>query len=766
MTAVQGSILGNSVLRREDPTLLKGVDKYYDDMEIEGLGYVHFVRSPWAHATIDSIDTSEAEGMPGVAGVWTSENIGIPDFQGFPMFDAAFNRPVLAKGKVRFVGDIVAAVVADSREIAADAAEAVFVDYTELQAVTDMEAALADGAPILFEEKGTNKVFETGIGLGEDDGDPLEGADTVVEIKMVSQRLAGVPMEPNGCISIPEGDEMTVWIPSQNPIAVKDAIVGMVGLDPEKTRVAAPFVGGGFGPKAGPYVEHFLTTKIAQDLNRPVKWTEERSENMVSLAHGRGMTMTAKMGLTSDGTIVGLDAKVVCDSGAYPAIGGFLTIFTQTMIQGVYQIPKIRYYAETAATNTTTTAAYRGAGRPEATQLLERTLDRAADELGIDPVEIRRKNFLQPDQFPLTTHGGANYDSGEYEKSLDAVVEAAGYSQLLADQAARRASGDSKQIGIGVSSYVEVTAPAGLHVEYGAVEITEDGKVNARVGTSAHGQGHETAFSMIASDILGVPMEDVTLIQSDTAEVPRGQGTMGSRSLQTAGSAVHIASGEVLAKAKKLAAHLLEASEDDIVVGEGGLQVAGVPTSNKSWAELVAASNDDAQRPGDMEPGLAHELDFDGTDSTFPFGSHISVVEVDTETGEVEMVRHIAVDDCGQILNPMLVMGQQHGGIAQGAAQALYEVVEYDDGGNPITSNLMDYAMPSAAELCSFETSNTETPSPRNPLGAKGIGESGTIGSTPAIHNAVVDAVSHLGVTHIDMPLTAQRVWGAIQDAR
>ncbi len=762
MTAVQGSILGNAVLRREDPTLLKGSDKYYDDMAVDGLGYVHFVRSPYAHATLGAVDTSEAAAMPGVIGVWANGDLEIPDYQGFPMFPPEFNRPVLATGKVRFVGDIVAVVVAESREEAADAAEAVVVDYDPLPAVVDMEAALADDAPVLFEAHGSNLVFETAIGADED---PLEGASTVANCKVLSQRLAGVPMEPNGCLSIPEGDHMTVWIPSQNPIAVRDAIVGMCGLDPANVRVAAPTVGGGFGPKAGPYVEHFITTKLAQVTGRPMKWTEERSEDMVSLAHGRAMVLDAKLGLTDDGTIVGLDCDVVADSGAYPAIGGFLTMFTQTMIQGVYKIPKIRFHARSAATNTTTTAAYRGAGRPEATQMLERVIDVAADELGMDPAEIRRKNFLQPDEFPLTTHGGANYDSGEYEKSLDAALEAADYQGLLAQQAERRASGDAKQLGIGVSSYVEVTAPAGLHVEYGAVQVNEDGTVTARVGTSAHGQGHITAFSMIVSDMLGVPMDQITILQSDTDEIPRGAGTMGSRSLQTAGSAVHVASETVLGKAKELAGHLLEASADDIVVGDGGLQVAGVPTSAMSWADLAQAANDASKLPDGMEPGLDHELDFDGSDATFPFGSHVSLVEVDTETGEVTMLRHVAVDDCGRILNPLLVTGQQHGGIAQGAAQALYEVVSYDDDGNPITSNLMDYAIPSAAELCSFETSNTETPSPRNPLGAKGIGESGTIGSTPAIHNAVIDAVSHLGVKHIDMPLTAQRVWAAIQSS-
>lgn len=761
--SIQGSILGNAVLRREDPTLLRGTEKYYDDLDIPGVQYVQFVRSPYAHAVLGPVETAEAASMPGVTGVWTADNLELEPFLGFPMWQPYFARPMLAKGKVRFVGDIVAAVVATSREAAADAAEAVEVEYEPLPAVTDPEAALAPGAPILFDEsEGSNLVFETGIG----EGDPLVGADHVAEVRVVSQRLAGVPMETNGCVAVPEAERITLWASSQNPNGVRDAVAAALGMDPSKLRVAAPAVGGGFGPKAGPCIEFMLAVKLAEVIGAPVKWTEERSENMVALVHGRAMVLNAKLGLKNDGTIVGLDAEVVADGGSYPAIGAFLPILTQQMSQGVYNIPKLRFHARSAATNTTTTAAYRGAGRPEATQMLERVLDVAADELGIDPAELRRKNFIQPSQFPLTTHGGANYDSGEYEKSLDAALAASGYQALLAEQANRRASGDTKQLGIGVSAYVEVTAPVGLHVEYGAVEINEDGTVTARVGTSAHGQGHVTSFSMIIADMLGVDMDKVIIKQSDTDDIPRGAGTMGSRSLQTAGSAVHVASETVLDKAKQLAAHLLEASADDIVKGDNGLQVAGVPTSSLSWAELAVAANDDARRPAGMEAGLAYELDFDGIDSTYPFGAHVSVVEVDTDTGGVTMLRHIAVDDCGRILNPMLVTGQQHGGIAQGAAQALFEIVAYDEDGNPITSNLMNYAIPSAAELCSFETSNTQTPSPRNPLGAKGIGESGTIGSTPAIHNAVVDAVSHLGIKHIDMPLTSQAVWTAIQAAK
>ncbi len=763
VTNVEGSLLGNAVLRKEDPSLLLGTDLYYDDMDVPGVGFVHFLRSPFAHARITSIDTSFAVDQPGVRGVWTAENLEMKPFLGFPMFDPVFARPPLAVGKVRFVGDIVAVVVADTRGQAVDAAEQIDVDYDPLDAVTDQEAALAEGAPILFEDHGSNVVFETNNGVEDD---PVANAERVVEARVHSQRLAGVPMEPNGCLVVPGDDgHLTVWIPSQNAIAVRDAIVGQLDLDPANVRVAAPVVGGGFGSKAGAYTEFMITTKLAQVLGQPVKWTEVRSENMVAMAQGRDMVLTARLGITNDGVITGLDMHANAATGAYPAVGGFLTFFTQLMCQGPYKIPELRYRAVSAATNNTHIAAYRGAGRPEATQLLERVMDLAAAELGIDPIEIRRKNLLTPDMFPLTTHGGSNYDNGEYLVALDRAMEEIGYEERRAEQAARRASGDPRQLGIGVCSYVEITAPTGLHVEYGRVDVHPDGTATAKVGTSSHGQGHDTAFSMLVSDVLGIPMENVTLHQSDTDLVPKGSGTMGSRSLQAGGSAVFVAAEKVMEKAKQLAAHMLEAAETDIVKSDGGLQVAGVPASAIGWGDLAAAANDESKLPEGMEPGLFFEHDFDGQDATFPFGTHISLVEVDTDTGETTMLRHVAVDDCGKILNPMMVTGQQHGGIAQGIAQALFEGVEYDEYGTPITSNLMDYAIPSAAELINFETHNTETPTPRNPLGAKGIGESGTIGSTSAIHNAVIDAVSHLGVKHIDMPLSAQKVWKAIQSA-
>ena len=536
---------------------------------------------------------------------------------------------------------------------------------------------------------------------------------------------------------------------------------------PNSLRVVCPWVGGGFGPKAAVYAEYAIAAKAAIDLAAPVKWSETRAEDMISLVHGRDYVMEAKLGVTSNGRIVGFEANVTASAGAYPAIGAILPMLTQMMSVGVYDIPAVKFSATTALTNNTTVGAYRGAGRPEATQLIERVLDVAADMTGVDPAEIRRINFIKEFHEPITTPTGGNYDSGRYAVPLDAALAAAGYDDLRAEQERRRAAGEVKQLGIGVSTYVEVTAPVGLHLEYGACEVHDDGTATVYAGTSAHGQGHHTAFAMLASDVLGIAMDKISLVNSDTKTVRSGNGTLGSRSLQTAGSAIHLASTEVLDRAKRIAGHLLEASSDDIVTGDGGLQVAGVPATSVTWDTLATASNDPTRLPQGMEPGpLRHDLDFDGGGSTFPFGAHVSVVEVDMETGDVRLLRHIAVDDCGRILNPMLVRGQQHGGIAQGAAQALYEWMQYDDEGNPQTATLVDYLMPSAAELPSFETSNTETDSPRNPLGAKGIGESGTIGSTPAVHNAVVDAVSHLGIRHIDMPCTPERVWRAIVEAR
>jgi aerobic carbon-monoxide dehydrogenase large subunit len=763
--AAAGSILGNAVQRMEDPTLLTGSGKFLDDMNPTGTLYVYFVRSSVAYAKLNSVDVSGAETMPGVKAVYHAGNdLGLPSFQGFPMMPATLNRPIFAKDTVRFVGDIVAAIVATSKAEAADAAEAVIVDYQPLKAIMSPLAGLAPDAPILFPEHGSNVCFGTEHGA---DVDPFAGADEIAEVTMVSQRLAGAPMETNGILAEPgeRPGTMTCWISHQAPHAAHGAIVGMLGMEPADVRVICPWVGGGFGPKAAMYVEYLVAAAACRALGVPVKWAETRGEDMVSLVHGRDMVMKAKLGITKDGKFTGLEGDVTAAAGAYPAIGAILPMLTQMMAVGVYDINKVKFATRTVLTNNTTIGAYRGAGRPEATQLIERVIDIAANKIGMDPAEVRRRNFFQPSQFPLTTNTGAAYDSGEYEKSLDAVLLASGYKELRAEQARRRASNDPIQMGIGISAYVEVTAPVGLHIEFGAVEINDDGTATCFAGTSVHGQGHHTSFAMLANEVLGIPMDKIHFVNSDTDKVPRGSGTMGSRSLQTAGSAIFLASQEVFSRAQVIAAHLLEAAPQDIVVADGALSVAGSPSKSISWAQVAAASKDASKLPAGIDPAtLRHELDFDGTNSTFPFGAHVSVVDVDTETGHVTMRRHIAVDDCGRILNPLLVRGQQHGGIAQGAAQALYEWIQYDVDGNPLTASLMDYTVPSAAELPSFETSNTQTDSPLNPLGAKGIGESGTIGSTPAIQNAVIDAVSHLGVVHIDMPCTPERVWAAIHN--
>ncbi len=759
-----GSILGNPVRRVEDPAVLRGEAQYFDDLKVDGLLHVVFVRSTIAHARIESVDTSEAAAMPGVVGAYTAADLDLPPVPGFSMLPPTLTRPALAHDVVRFVGDMVAAVVAETRAQAVDAAELVVVDYDPLPTILDPEAALADGALVLHPDHGSNVAIEFAFG---EDPTVLDEAEVVVRGRFVNQRLAPVPMEPNGMLAEPdaEGGGLTLTVPTQGPFGVRDDLAPLLGMAPDKIRVRAVTVGGGFGAKAGLYPEFVITARLARDLGRPVKWAETRSESMLALVHGRAQVQHVELGLRRDGTFTGLRARVVQDGGAYPGIGAFLPFLTRLMGQGVYVIPKIEFNTISAVTNTVPVGAYRGAGRPEAAALLERIVDMAADELDIDPVEIRRRNFIPPEAFPIKTLTGATYDVGEYAKALDEAVRLAGYDQLRADQAERRARSDVKQLGIGVSCYVEITA-GGQYQEYGKVEIEQDGSVTATVGTSAHGQGHETAFAMIISDRLGVPMESVRIVQSDTALVARGSGTGGSRSLQIGGSALYRASEGVLEKAKELAAHLLEASADDIVVHDGGtVGVAGVPARAFSWGELALAASDPAKLPEGMEPGLAHALDFDQGASSFPFGAHIAVVEVDTETGKVELIRHIGVDDAGRVLNPMLFAGQQHGGIAQGAAQALFEGVVYDDDGNPLTTTLLDYAVPSAAELPSFTVGTTETPTPLNPLGAKGVGEAGTIGSTPAVQNAVIDALSAYGVRHVDMPLTAERVWRAIHDA-
>ncbi|HUC37219.1 MAG TPA: xanthine dehydrogenase family protein molybdopterin-binding subunit [Acidimicrobiales bacterium] len=761
-----GSLLGTSVRRVEDPELLEGRGTFVGNLRVDALAHAAFVRSPLAHARITGIDTAAASRAAGVLGVFTAEDLGVAPFHGFIVLNPKCARPPLADGKVRFVGEPVVMIVAESQGEAIDASELVVVEYEPLPAVVDPEAALGDAAVLQFDELGTN--LAAGMrDAGE--SDPLSGATTVVRARLQNQRVAVVPMEGDAVAAVPrddgEGHDVTVYVSTQMPHAFAQSAAKSLGIDIERLRVVAPHVGGGFGSKAGLGAEHAAVVTAARRLRRPVVWVQGRSENLVSMPHGRGQVQWVEMGFDGEGRFTGMRLRVLADCGAYAGFGGALAIGpTRMMAQGVYAIPAIRYDVAAALTNTAPMGAFRGAGRPEAAELLERAMDIAAAELEMDPVELRRRNLLPAFDTPLTTVMGTTYDTGDYELSLDEALRLAGYEELRKQQAERRAGGARHQLGIGVAVYVEITAGAGGE-EYASVGVERDGIATIRVGTSAHGQGHATAFATIVSDRLGIGLDQIRFVQADTAAVPRGGGTGGSRSLQLGGSAVFSASEEVLERGKELAAAHLEANVDDIVVhGEGRLGVAGVPARSLSWGQVASLSEDGGA--GADQSKLEAAVDFKQEGATFPFGAHVSVVEVDVETGAVRPLRHVAVDDCGRILNPLLVRGQQHGGIAQGMAQALWEEYVYDGDGNPLTATLADYAMPSAAEVCGLEAANTQTPSLSNPLGAKGIGESGTIGSTPAVHNAVVDALSHLGVRHVDMPCTPERVWRAIEAAR
>jgi aerobic carbon-monoxide dehydrogenase large subunit len=709
------------------------------------------------HAVIDAVDVEEARAAPGIVAVYTAADLDLAPLPPSGTIEAEFEnelegvffRHPIARDVVRFVGELLAVVVADTAARAEDAAELVAVEYDELPVVIDVEEAAADDAPLLWRSHGTNVAHSFGRRLDED---PLEGAEVVVRGRFVNQRVAPAPMEPNGIAVVPETDgSYTVWASTQVPFDVRDDLADTIGVERDRVRAIAPDVGGGFGAKGQVYPEYHAVAAAAAKLRRPVRWRETRSESMVSLQHGRGQLHTVELGATRDGTIVGLRAEILADMGAYP-IGAFMPLTTQEMLSGVYGIPRIESRGRCVVTNTTPVGAYRGAGRPEAAALIERAVDLLADELEIDPVELRRRNLIPPDAFPHTTASGARYDTGDYAKSLDEAVRLAGYDELRAEQARRRAEHDPVCLGIGVSTYVEITAFGGR--EFAAVEMDAEGKATVFVGTSSHGQGHDTAYAQLASATLGIPFEDVTVVHSDTGRVARGEGTWGSRSLQIGGSSVLERTEAVVERGREAAAALLEADAADVERVEGGFAVVGAPDRAVAWTDVVRASGDGVIRD---------EGRFRQRGSSFPFGAHVAVVEVDTATGGVRLVRHVAVDDCGRILNPILVRGQQHGGMAQGIAQALFEAVRYDESGNPVTSTLATYQLPSAADLPAFETANTETPTHLNPLGVKGIGEAATIGSTPAVQNAVCDALSHLGIRHVDLPLTPENVWTALR---
>jgi carbon-monoxide dehydrogenase large subunit len=758
---VTTSIFGSVVRRSEDPRFLRGEGRYVENLQLEGSLRAVFVRSMMAHAKIVGIDVDASRAMPGVVAVLMAEDFDLLPRPPSGNVSELFSRPVLVGEIARFVGEPIAVVIAQTRAQAQDAAERVIVDYDPLPAVVGVDGALAEGAAVLFPDAGTNVCDEFG---SEDRGDPLEGAEVVVRGRFVNQRLAPVPMETNAFAAVPDGDGgLTVWVSTQVPFDVRDDVADALGLDRDRVRAIAPDVGGGFGAKLTIYPEYLVVAACALRLDRAVRWSEWRSESMLGLTHGRAQVHDVELGATFGGDLVGMRVQITADLGAYP-IAAFLASTTLEMLSGVYRIPRIVCEGRSVVTNATPIAPYRGAGRPEATALVERAMNLLAAELGADPVELRRRNMIAADAFPFRTAVGTTYDTGEYERALDEALRLAGYESLRREQAERRGRGDRRQLGIGVSTYVEITAFGGK--EFGSVEVGSDGTVTVVSGLTPQGQGHETALAQIAAGMLGVPFDSVRVIHSDTGLVESGQGTWGSRSLQIGGSAVWERSREVLEKARRIAARALEVSEEDVVVHDGrGLGVAGAPDAAVGWAELARLAAGDGLPTGD-EPGLSSSGTFTQRSATFPFGAHVSVVEVDIETGEARLREHVAVDDCGRILNPALVDAQVHGGLAQGVAQALYEGVEYDELGTPLTGTLATYCMPSAAELPTFRVAHTETPTPQNPLGAKGIGEAATIGSTPAVQNAVVDALSHLGVRHVDMPLSPERVWRAIRSAR
>ena len=747
------SIMGTRVLRTEDPRLLTNGGVYTDDLrlpELTGAAYVTIVRSPVAHALITGIDTSAAAAQPGVVAVLTAADLPSPPEGGDPTAE-----PLLAVGRVRYVGEPVALVLTEGRYQGEDAAELVSVDYELLPAIPGVEEALT-GETLLF--PGTeNNLLGTGT-TGEGDGTSFDGCDVVIERTIVNQRVAPVPLEPRAMAAAWTGDRLTIWSSTQNAQLARGAIAGALSLDPALIRVIAPDVGGGFGAKVAVDRDAICIAWAAQRTGHAVRWIETRSENLVGMVHGRGQRQTYKIGGTRDGRVLAYQLDVVQDCGAFNRLGAFLAQLTALMAAGVYDLPHAGASFRAVATNTTPIAAYRGAGRPEAAAAIERAIDDFAAEIGMDPAEVRRVNVVPPDKFPFTTATGATYDTGEYAAGLDRVLAAAGYPVLRAEQARRRDSGDTVQLGLGMSVYVEITA-GDMSGETARVVVDGTGAATVFTGSSAHGQGHHTAWAMLVQDELGIPMDSITVVHGDTDAIPEAIGTFGSRSLQLGGTAVVQAAGVVKEQARRLAAEMIEAAEADLELdtARGTWQVRGDPASALGWGQIAERAGPD---------GLAADARFDASAPTFPFGAHLAVVEVDTETGKATLMRHVTVDDAGRILNPVLAEGQRHGGIAQGAAQALLEEVRYDPDGNPLTSTLVDYAAITATELPSFELVASETPTPINPLGAKGIGEAGTIGSTPAVLNAVIDAVSHLGVRHIDMPATPERVWAAINEAR
>ena len=778
-------IFGAAVKRREDPRLITGEAKYTDDFVLPGMAHMAVVRSPHAHARIRGIDASAALGVRGVVAVYTGAQMRDAGFSSIPcawVVPGSDTKtppyPPIAIDRVRYAGNAVAIVVAEDRYAARDGADAVEVDYDPLPAVAEVWKAAQPGAPLVHEDVPANECFHWKVD-GGDVAAAFAGADVVVGERIVNQRLIPNAMEPRAALAQynPAMGELTLWVTSQNPHIARFLLSLDTPVPEHKIRVVAPEVGGGFGSKIPHYPEDSMVAFAAKMTGRPVKWTETRSENYLATIHGRDHVQDVQLAARKDGTILGLRAKVWANLGAYlsTASTGIPTILHGLMLSGVYTIDNIHEDVYGIFTHTTPIDAYRGAGRPEAIFLVERLVELLAAKLGMDPVEVRRKNLIPPFDNGHKVATGLTYDSGNYERVLDKALSMAGYRELRARQTALRKEG--RYLGIGLCTYAEICGLGPSQVagavgfggglwESAIVRFHPSGKVHVMVGISPHGQGEETTFAQILADELGVSVDDVTVFHGDTSQTPQGWGTYGSRATAVGSGALMGAIKKIKDKAKLVAAHLLEASPDDIDYGDGKFFVRGAPAKAKTIQDIALMANVAWNYPQGLEPGLEASAFFDPTNFVYPFGAHIAVVEVDVETGEVTLQRYVAVDDCGRVINPMIVAGQIHGGIAQGVGQALWEQAIYDEGGQLLTGSMMDYALPKAEALPNFELGMTETLTTVNPLGVKGIGETGTIASTPAVYNAVLDALAPLGVKQVNMPLTPERVWRAVQGAR
>jgi carbon-monoxide dehydrogenase large subunit len=780
---VTTAFVGRAMKRKEDPRLITGRGNYVDDTTPAGTLWMGFVRSPEAHARIVSIDKSAAEQRSDVVGVFTFEDLA-SDFAGpMPMIWAPAGVEIktpehwpLAKGAVKHVGDAVAVVIGTDRYGVNDAVEEVIVEYDPLPVVVDPEAALEDGAPLVWEEFGTNKTHVWSIDGGDVDAAFAE-ADKVVKRRVVNHRTAGAPIETRGVVAEPRGDHVTVTSATQIPHILRFVLSLTTGTPEDKLRVIAPDVGGGFGAKLNAFPEEILAVVLAKRLGRPLKWLETRTENMAVDHHGRDQISYVEMAVKSDGKVTGLRLRTIADLGGYfMALTPFIPELGFPVANGCYDIPAVALTFEGVFTNKMATDAIRGAGRPEITHWIELMMNAVAEELGMDQLEVRRRNFIPKEAFPYTTALGIVYDSGDYQGSLDKLLTKFDVDEFRREQEQLRSQGVYR--GVGFSTYVEVcglapsriVGPQGVGLqgafwESGMVRVSATGTATVYTGTSPHGQGHDTGFAQIVADRLGIDPENVNVIHGDTDQGPWGWDTYGSRTLAVGGEAVARAAEKVQEKAKRICAALLEAAPEDIEVVDGKYQVKGSPDKAMTMPEIAGAAHIPPQElPTDIDPGLEETAFYDPENFVFPFGAHACVVDVDAETGKVEVVRYVAVDDCGPAINPLLIDGQVHGGIVHGIGQALYEQVVYDEDGQLVTGTFVDYALPTAAELPSFETGRTETPSPTNTLGVKGIGEAGTIAASPAVTGAVMDALRPLGVEWIDMPLTPLRVWQAIQE--